>query len=137
MAVVVNRLVSTFSGLNFQSATWKSGTVATFAVFPDIPVAPKSAIRKCLTSQLTLSPEVEELWAAVEPDGMLTESFVAIGWEGFASPTQGTRTPLAGVDLSLSRLLNESSRLKAQRTGVFWLTAPPSISHRDRLDEPL
>lgn len=67
---------------------------------------------------------------------MLTESFVAIRPEEFASPTQGTGTPLPGVDLSLSRLLNETSRLKAPRTGVFWLIAPPSISQRDRLDEP-
>jgi len=62
---------------------------------------------------------------------------VAVRREGFGSPTQGIRTPLSGVDLSLSRLLCETGRLKVQRTGVFWLPAPPSIRQKDRLDESL
>lgn len=45
--------------------------------------------------------------------------------------------PLTGVAMSLSRLLSKTGRLKAQRTGVFWLLAPPSSSQRNSLFEPL
>lgn len=36
----VPRLVGTFSALNFRSATWMSSTVASSAVFPDLPPWP-------------------------------------------------------------------------------------------------
>lgn len=52
----VPRLVSTFSGLNFRSATWMSSTVASSAVFPDLPHGPYIS-----DSQVSLSPGVEEL----------------------------------------------------------------------------
>lgn len=64
-------------------------------------------------------------------------SFVAVRREGFASPYSRHPHPLTGVAMSLSRLLSKTGRLKAQRTGVFWLLAPPSSSQRDSLFEPL
>lgn len=139
-----NRNDSTFSRLNFQNPAlpWKTGTVASSAVFPDRPKAPKPMIHNYVASPESISPfgwhvassGVEELRQPRTQTGCWLRALWPWQMGGVSFTHSKAPAPHRWVwncALPPSQW-DDRPGLQAEQMGVLWLIAPPSTSQRDR-----